>query len=652
MPRKLSDAHDAVALIEDGATIATSGFVGVGVPEALLKALEARYLEEGHPRGLSLVYAAGQGDGRERGLNRLAHEGLLARVIGGHWGLAPKVGRLALEGRIRGWNLPQGVISQLYREIAAGRPGLLTKVGMGTFVDPEMEGGCVGPAAQESGEEVVRRVRFAGDEWLFYPAFPIHVALLRATTADEAGNLSAEREALVLDNLAMAMAARNSGGIVIAQVERMAARGALPPKQVVVPGALVDAVVVADPADHAQTFATAYSPFYASEMRAPEGVEDAGGLDARRIIARRCALELPAGGVVNLGIGMPEGVAAVAAEEHVLDSVTLTAEPGVMGGRPAGGLDFGAAVNADAIIPQNATFDFYDGGGLDMACLGMAEADRAGNVNVSRFGDRLAGAGGFINISQAARKLVFAGTFTAGGLDVAAGDGRLEIRAEGRSAKFRDTVDQVTFSAARARETGQEVLYVTERAVFRLGPDGPVLAEVAPGIDVERDVLRLMAFRPAVNGSPGEGPAEMDPRLFRPGPMGLVEWFAGLRLDTRIQLDAEAGQLFLDFQGMRVRDRGDIAAIRDAVAARLEPLGRRVDVVVRYDRFEMPRELEQGYAEMVAALTERFYRRVSRVSATAFDRLRMSRLVGGGIAEAGTAGTGFEPGHGDAAERR
>jgi propionate CoA-transferase len=624
MPRKLSDAHDAVALIEDGATIATSGFVGVGVPEALLKALEARFLDEGRPRDLSLVYAAGQGDGRERGLNRLAHEGLLARVIGGHWGLAPKVGRLALDGRIRGWNLPQGVISQLYREIAAGRPGLLTKVGMGTFVDPELEGGCVGPAAAASGERVVERVSFAGDEWLFYPAFPIHVALLRATTADEAGNLSAEREALVLDNLAMAMAARNSGGIVIAQVERVAARGALPPKGGIVPGALVDAVVVADPADHAQTFATAYSPFFASEMRAPEEAEAAERLDARRIIARRCALELPAGGVVNLGIGMPEGVASVAAEEHVLDAVTLTAEPGVFGGRPAGGLDFGAAVNADAIIPQNATFDFYDGGGLDMACLGMAEVDAAGNVNVSRFGDRLAGAGGFINISQNARKLVFAGTFTAGGLDVAVRDGRLEVRSEGRSAKFRESVGQVTFSARRARATGQEVLYVTERAVFRLREEGPVLVETAPGVDAERDVMARMAFRPAV-----DGPCAMDARILREGRMGLVDWLADLRLDTRMQLDAEASQLFLDFGGMRVRDAADVQAIHDAVAGRLERLGRRVDVVVRYDRFEIPRELEQSYAEMVAALTDRYYRRISRVSATAFQRLRMSRLARG-----------------------
>jgi propionate CoA-transferase len=623
MPRKLSDAHDAVALIEDGATIATSGFVGVGVPEALLRALEARFLDEGHPRDLSLVYAAGQGDGRERGLNRLAHEGLLARVIGGHWGLAPKVGRLALAGRIRGWNLPQGVISQLYREIAGGRPGVITKVGLGTFVDPALEGGCVGPAARDSGEQVVRRLDLAGEEWLFYPAFPIHVALLRATTADEAGNLTSEREALVLDNLAMAMAARNSGGIVIAQVERVAARGALPPKQVVVPGALVDAVVVADPSDHAQTFATQYSPFYASEMRAPEGAEGAGGLDARRIIARRCALELPAGGIVNLGIGMPEGVASVAAEEHVLDSVTLTAEPGVIGGRPAGGLDFGAAVNADAIIPQNATFDFYDGGGLDMACLGMAEADARGDVNVSRFGDRLAGAGGFINISQNARKLVFAGTFTAGGLDVAVEDGRLAIRAEGRAAKFREAVEQVTFSAARARATGQEVLYVTERAVFRLGARGPVLTEVAPGIDPRADVLDRIAFDAGV-----EGPAVMDARIFRPGRMGLVDWFSGLRLETRVQLDAGAAQLFLDFQGMRVRSAEDIEAIRDAVARRLAPMDRPVDVVVRYDRFEIARELEAPYARMVAELTERHYRRVSRVSATAFHRLRMSRLVG------------------------
>lgn len=619
MGDKLVSAREAVALVRPGDTVSTSGFVGIGVPEELLIALEARFLETGEPRDLTLVYAAGQGDGKERGLNRLGHAGLVRRVIGGHWGLVPKLGRLAIEGRIEAWNLPQGVISQLFREIAARRPGVFTKVGLGTSVDPLHGGGAVN---DRSTEALVRRVEIDGETWLHYRAFPIHVALIRATTADEAGNLGMEREALVLDALAMAMAARNSGGVVIAQVERLAARGALDPKATVVPATLVDAVVLARPENHMQTFATAYSPHYAGRLRAPVRSDAPLPLDARKVIARRCALELPIGGVVNLGIGMPEGVAAVAAEEHILDSVTLTAEPGVIGGRPAGGLDFGAAVNPDAIIPQSATFDFYDGGGLDMACLGMAEADAAGNVNVSRFGDRLAGAGGFINISQNARKLVFAGTFTAGGLKVALGDGRLAIQAEGRAPKFVAAVGQVTFSAARALATGRQVLYVTERAVFALRERGLELVEIAPGIDLERDILAHMAFVPIV-----ETPRPMDAALFQEGRLGLRERHEDLRLGARIALDHEAGLLFLDFEGMRVRTGRDVTAIRDAVAATVGPLGRRVDVIVNYERFEIARELEASYAAMVRDLEARFYGRVSRYAQGAFQRLRIGRAL-------------------------
>jgi propionate CoA-transferase len=604
--------------------VATSGFVGAGVPEELLMALEARFLETGAPRDLSLVYAAGQGDGKERGLNRLAHKGLLRRAVGGHWGLAPRIGRMAIAGEIEGWNLPQGVISQLYREIAAQRPGVFTKVGLDTFVDPVNGGGAVNA---RSTEPLVRRIEIDGETWLFYRAFPIQVALIRATTADPAGNLSMEREALVLDALAMAMAARNSGGIVIAQVERIAATGSLPPKSVVVPAALVDAVVEARPENHWQTFATRYSPHLSGELRTPARAEPPRPLDARKIIARRCAMELPVGGVVNLGIGMPEGVASVAAEEHILDTVTLTAEPGVMGGRPASGLDFGAAVNTDAIIPQNMTFDFYDGGGLDMACLGMAEADAAGNVNVSRFGDRLAGAGGFINISQNAKKLVFAGTFTAGGLDVAASDGRLTIRAEGRSRKFVARVGQVTFSASRALMDGLEVLYVTERCVFRLTPEGLSLAEVAPGVDPERDILPFMDFAPT--GGPA---APMQSAIFRDARMGLRERTDDLRLETRVAFHEGARELFLDFEGMRIRSECDIEAIRAAVEAALDGVEARVDVVVNYTRFEIDRGLEEPYAAMVRDLEARRYGRVRRHASNAFARLRIDRSLGRGPA--------------------
>jgi propionate CoA-transferase len=514
MKDKIKTADEAIALIRNEDVVSCSGFVGTGTPEELIAALERRFFTTDGPRNLTLVFAAACGDGKERGLNRLAHEGLVRRVIGGHWSLVPKLAKLAMNNRIEAYNLPLGTISHLYRDTAAHKAGTLTKVGLGTFVDPRQDGGKINA---RTTEDLVHVMEIEGEEWLFYKAFKIDVALIRGTTADPEGNITMEHEALLLDAQAAAMAARNSNGLVIAQVERIASSGSLDARRVVVPGTLVDCVVVAPPTTHRQTYATDYNPAYSGEVRVAVDKLPTLELNERKLIARRCAFELPLGGVINLGIGMPEAVAAVAAEERILDQLTLTAESGVVGGMLLGGLDFGVGINTQALLHQNQQIDFYDGGGLDLACLGMAQVDQAGNVNVSRFGSHLAGAGGFVNISQNARQLVFAGTFTADGDSTRAESGQLHIVAEGRTSKFVEAVEQITFNGPLAAAKGQSVLYVTERCVFKLQPEGLQLIEVAPGIDIERDVLSHMAFRPIIGDV-----ALMDPRIYQSKPMGLA----------------------------------------------------------------------------------------------------------------------------------
>jgi len=619
MKNKVVTPAQAAAIIRDGDTVACSGFVGTGTPEELICALEERFLETGSPRDLTLVFAAAPGDGKERGLNRLAREGLVRRVVGGHWSLVPKLGALAVAGKIEAYNLPLGTLSQLFREIAGKRPGVFSKVGLRTFVDPRLDGGKINAATRE---DLVRVMEVDGAEWLFYKSFPITVALIRGTTADPNGNITMEREALTLDNLAIATAARNSGGFVIAQVERLAAHGSLNPRQVVVPGVLVDCVVLAEPKNHQQTYGTTYSPAFASELRVPLDSLAPLPLDERKVIARRAAFELPMGGVVNLGIGMPEGVASVANEERILAHLTLTAEPGVIGGVPQSGLDFGAAVNTEALIHQNQQFDFYDGGGLDLACLGMAECDAEGNINVSRFGPKLAGAGGFINITQNARRVIFAGTFTAGGLEVAVEDGRVRIVKEGRSRKFVKKVEQVTFSGAYAAETGKTVLYVTERCVFKRTAEGLELAEIAPGIDLERDILGQMDFKPLV-----KKPKTMDARIFAEEPMQLEETLLGLGLAERVSYDGDRNILFLNLEGMRIRTRDDVDRVRRAVEERVQAIGRKVALIVNYDDVIIDPTVADTYAAMVRYMEMHYYTTSTRYTTSAFLRLKLGEAL-------------------------
>ncbi|MBP2641971.1 MAG: carA 3 [Firmicutes bacterium] len=512
---KIITAEEAVKLIEDNQTVIVSGFGATSNPEELLWALEKRFLETGSPKNLSAVHGAGIGDKADSGMNHFAHEGMIKKVYCGHIGLAPKLGQLVADNKCECYMIPQGVVINIVQATAAQKPGVLTNVGLRTFVDPRVEGCRANPI---SNEVVVKLMEIDGKEHLYFPTRPLHVALIRGTTADERGNISFEQEAVFLDQLSIAQAVKASGGIVIAQVGRLAKNGNLSAQRVKLPGIFVDYVVVAKPEHHWQNTTVQYNPSWSGEIQIPMDSLPSMDLDVRKIIARRAAMELFSGATVNLGVGVPEGVANVAAEEGISDQIILTVEAGTIGGVPASGLGIGCAFNPDAIIDQAFQFDYYDGYGVDLCYLGLAETDQFGNLNVSKFSGKVVGPGGFINISQNAKKVMYCGTFTAGKFQAEIKDGKLNILQEGKNVKFIKNVEQITFSGQYAAEVKQPVLYITERAVFKLSAEGLVLIEIAPGVDLEKDILAFMEFKPVI----ATDLKLMDERIFRNEPMKLI----------------------------------------------------------------------------------------------------------------------------------
>lgn len=515
---KIISPQEAANLIKDGDTIFTASFGMNAYPEEFVINLENRFKETGNPKNLTVYNAAAGGNFGDKGIAHFANEGLLKRVVSGHFGAAgPSLQKLIMENKVEAYNLPQGVIAQMPRYIAGKKPALITKVGLGTFIDPRLEGG---KSNEVTKEDIVDLITIYGEEYMLYKLPKVDVAVIRGTYADERGNISLAEESILTDPISVATAAKTCGGIVIAEVKAIAMSGSLKPKDVKVPGIMVDYVIVAKPENHRQTSGSVYNPAFSGDLKVPMHSVKSMPLSERKIIARRAAMELVPNAIVNVGVGIPDGVPTVANEEKVSQELNISTEAGVLGGVPGQGLDFGSSYNPEAIIEHPQQFDFYDGGGIDVTFLGLGESDFSGNVNVSKLGGKPVGVGGFVNITQNAKKVVFCGAFTAGGLKEEIRDGKLVILQEGKSKKFKNTITQVSFSGNYASKNNQPVLYVTERAVFQLADGKLRLIEIAPGMDLEKDILAQMEFTPEI----AEDLKTMDVNMFQETWGGLKDY--------------------------------------------------------------------------------------------------------------------------------
>lgn len=490
--RKLFTYDEVIKLINDGDTVAVSGFMLATAAREMMVKIGENFKEVGHPRNITLYQGAGIGNNNDQGVCEMTYKGLIKRYVTAHFANNRAMIDLALKNEIEAYNFPQGVIAHIYRQAAANKPFEISKIGLNTYCDPRIRGGKVNDAAKDN---LVDLIEIDGEEYLKYKVPKFDIGIIRGTTSDEFGNITMEEESSIIDSLDVAMAVKASGGKVIVQVKNIVSSSSIDRRDVVVPGVFVDAVVKSENPEefHRQTPGTYYDPIIAGKYKSDNFGFPKLELDERKIIARRAAKELSDDSVVNLGIGIPEGVASVAKEEGI-ENIVLTVESGLIGGIPLGRSNFGSAVNAWAGLPMASQFDFYNSGGLDRTFLGFAEIDPSGNINVSRFGDRIGGCGGFIDITQSTKNIVFCGTMTAGGLKTRVENGNLIIEKEGSKKKFLSSVEEVTFSAKQSREIGQNVIFVTERCVFKLGENTLILTEIAPGVDINKDILEQMEF--------------------------------------------------------------------------------------------------------------------------------------------------------------